>query len=44
MIKKYLNNKPKMEELFPNVYFIGENILDLTKYDIYGNSTISYNS
>ena len=28
----------KMEELFPNVYFTGENILDLTKYDIYGNS------
>jgi len=28
----------KMEELFPNVYFTGEKILDLTKYDIYGNS------
>jgi len=27
----------KMEELFPNIYFDGEGILDLTKYDIYGN-------
>ena len=28
----------KMEELFPNIYFDGEGILDLTKYDIYGNN------
>ena len=27
----------KMEELFPNIYFDGANILDLTKYDIFGN-------
>ena len=26
-----------MEELFPNIYFDGANILDLTKYDIFGN-------
>jgi len=31
----------KMEELFPKIYFTGDNILDLNKYDIYGNDIYS---